>query len=316
MVNAIASTKCTVLLILRGSSSPVSGEELAALAGVSRVAVWKTIRLLQEAGYGIVSSKKGYMLADDLADSLYPWEFGTDERLFTHFAQTSSTMTEAHRIAENGNAAHSPQIVTADAQTQGRGQDDRPWTTTEGSLAFTLINRVPLQEAAAHRITMAAQIALADVLTSATGRRFYVRWPNDLWTETGKVAGILSELSAIGNRCRWINEGIGLNMTRCPDSGACDCVFPGGNAPGRKEILQRFLEEFGRQEELAKEDSPVLAEEWNARCPDIGRLVRLQKRRQEAAFTGINSWGWASFSAEGNTAAFPPGTESFIKGQG
>ena len=314
MVNYDSSTKATVLRILRGSTAPVSGEDLALQAGVSRVAVWKSVRALQEAGYGIRSSKKGYVLADDCTDSLYPWEFGPDERLFTHFAQTASTMTEAHRIAECAAAEQRPQVVTADAQTDGRGQENRSWTTTEGSLAFTLINRTPLQEAAAHRITMAAQVALADVLAAATGRKFFVRWPNDVWTENGKVAGILSEVSAIGNRCRWINEGIGVNMTRCPDTGTSDCAFPDGKAPGRRLILERFLKEFERWEALAGEDSAALAAAWNARCPDVGREVRLVQEKQMQTFSGINGWGWASFSSSGGMTAFPPGAVSFIKG--
>ena len=100
MVNEKESLKHKVLTILRESSGIVSGVELSNATGRSRVAVWKTVQGLQEAGYGIEVSRKGYRLVNDLADSIYPWEFGADEAMFTHFASTGSTMAEA-RLRES-----------------------------------------------------------------------------------------------------------------------------------------------------------------------------------------------------------------------
>ena len=66
---------------------------------------------------------------------------------FTHFASTGSTMAEAKRIAESGKAQPGEtHIITADVQTHGVGQSGKSWTTTRGSLAFTIItkNNLPL----------------------------------------------------------------------------------------------------------------------------------------------------------------------------
>lgn len=100
MGNKNLSTKYVILKILREANAPVSGEEAAKLADISRVSVWKAIQSLQASGYGISSTRAGYFLEKDLKDSLFPWEFGAEEELFFHFPETESTMTEARKIAQ------------------------------------------------------------------------------------------------------------------------------------------------------------------------------------------------------------------------
>ncbi|MFQ3546810.1 MAG: HTH domain-containing protein, partial [Termitinemataceae bacterium] len=71
------STKATVLSLLRRVNDFVSGEWLAKQAGVSRVAVWKAVEALRQAGYPIESRENGGYRLDEGGgtDFLYPWEF-------------------------------------------------------------------------------------------------------------------------------------------------------------------------------------------------------------------------------------------------
>ena len=62
-------TKKQILQILRSSNDFISGENLANLIGVSRVAIWKAIKTLQENDYKIISEKNGYLLLNDNSDS-------------------------------------------------------------------------------------------------------------------------------------------------------------------------------------------------------------------------------------------------------
>ncbi|MFA6855729.1 MAG: HTH domain-containing protein [Treponema sp.] len=316
MGNNTTSTKYKVLELLRSNRDPVSGELIAGQTGVSRVSVWKAVQSLQAAGYGITSTKNGYQLTHDLPDSLFPWEFGNEEQLFSHFTKTESTMLEARRIVESEEDGNQTQIkiVTADRQTKGHGQNNHSWTTTEGSLAYTVITHSHLPAAASHRMTMASQVALANVLKRKTDRQFYVRWPNDIWTDKGKAGGLLDELSSSGGICRWINIGIGLNMITCPHIPASDCVSPDG-CLSRKELLLSFRDEFRKQEKLAQSDSDALASEWNSLCCDSGATVRFMHSGEEHLFRKINGWGWAVFDSPdtGTETVLPPGTVRFIK---
>ena len=55
--------KYEILRILRESDASVSGQELSERIGISRTAVWKHIRSLEEEGYGIEAvNRKGYRL--------------------------------------------------------------------------------------------------------------------------------------------------------------------------------------------------------------------------------------------------------------
>lgn len=322
MVNEKSSTKYSVLEILREEEEPVSGEEIAAQTGVSRVSVWKAIQSLQSAGYGISSSKKGYFLAKDIRDSLFPWEFGAEEQLVEHFLQTESTMIEARRIAECSD--RTVRIITADSQTNGYGKNNAPWTTTKGSLAFTIITRSQIPVAESHRIMMAAQIAWAEVLSDSTERRFFVRWPNDIWTELGKTGGILDEISASGSLCRWLNLGIGINITQKPElsSALCDCAFPGGTHFTRRELLSSFLRTFSKYEHLATEEPETLSKRWNSLCCDIGRTVQTTDADglpvgRKAVFKGVDASGFVLLSyrraGRNRKRLYPPGAISFIK---
>lgn len=322
MGNDKLSTKYSVLEILRTDGKEISGEEIAARAGVSRVSVWKAVQALQAAGYGISSSKKGYVLTKDIRDSLFPWEFGAEESHVEHFLQTESTMIEARRIVESSD--RTARIVTADSQTNGQGKNNTSWTTTEGSLAFTIITRNQIPVAESYRYILAAQIAWAEVLSEAAERRFFVRWPNDIWTERGKTGGILDEISASGSVCRWLNLGIGINMTQKPElsSVICDCAFPDGTHFTRRELLSLFLRRFEKYEHLAAEKPGTLSKRWNSLCCDIGQTVRTtdsdgMTAGKKAVFNGVNALGFASFSFGKNDGKkkriYPPGTISFIK---
>ena len=322
MGNGKTSTKHTVLEILRESRAAVSGEEIAQKTGVSRVSVWKAVQALQAAGYDISSGKNGYTLTKDICDSLYPWEFGASENLIAHFPQTKSTMIEARRIAEceEAEGRQNARIVTADSQTDGHGKNNAPWTTTKGSLACTIItkNRIPV--AHSQRLMMAAQIAWAEVLEKSAGRKFFVRWPNDIWTAQGKTGGILDELSASASVCRWLNLGIGINITEKPErfSEVSDCVFPDGTAITRKTLLFQFWKEFKVLETLALEDSAALSDRWNSLCCDVKKTVCLTDADglptgKQAVFNGVNALGFASLTFGRETRIFPPGTVSFVK---
>ncbi|MCQ2982938.1 MAG: biotin--[acetyl-CoA-carboxylase] ligase [Treponemataceae bacterium] len=302
------STKHAVLTCLRHAAAPVSGEELAATCGVTRVSVWKAIQKLQEAGYGITGSRAGYVLTADKSDSLDSWEFENRESQFIHFDETDSTMIEARRIAENGEAGM--QIITADSQTAGRGRADRSWTTTTGSLAFTLVTDTRLPVAESHRAVMASQLAVLHTLQEANpSKQFFLRWPNDIWTADGKVCGILDEFRASGSYTQWLNLGIGVNLHTAPDG--ADYVSSSTDLT-RKTLLESFLDQYQRIQPLIQEQSSQLTDRWNAACRDTGSTIRLDDGTS-CTFLGLNSYGWAQTVSNGNTTLFPPGTARYIK---
>ena len=118
--------KTKILSILRQTEGYVSGQELCELLGVSRTAVWKSIKKLEEEGYEIEGlNRKGYRLiespdvvtAQEIEACLKNIEsMGTGLRFKVKYApEVDSTNTWAKREAENG--APEGTVLVADMQT-------------------------------------------------------------------------------------------------------------------------------------------------------------------------------------------------------
>jgi BirA family biotin operon repressor/biotin-[acetyl-CoA-carboxylase] ligase len=117
-----------------------------------------------------------------------------------HHRLTDSTNERGRALAAAG-APHGT-LVTADAQSAGRGRQGRPWSAPPGSaLLMSLVLR-ELRDV----LPLAAAVAVCDALPIECA----IKWPNDVWIERRKVAGILVEGRPQEG---WAVLGIGLNVT-------------------------------------------------------------------------------------------------------
>lgn len=313
--NKNTSTKARLLEILRQTDKRVSGEELSAVLEISRTSVWKAVQSLQKAGYQIDAQKSGYLLKENNSDSLCPFEFGKDEGRFVHFKTIGSTMDEARKIALKGLEASdfSAKVVTADEQSQGKGRGKHLWKTTDGSLAFTLVTYPKLLSHQSGRALMAAQIAMANALEQISAKKFFVRWPNDIWSADGKVSGILDESLNVGGFCSYLNLGIGANISQCPKIQGVDKALEKRRPSARKEILEAFLKEYSLMQGMVYSDASELQKIWNQKNFDAQKTIRAENG-EKLIFWGINPYGWATFKTlSGAKKTFAPGSISYEK---
>lgn len=316
MGNENKSTKARLLEILRQSDKRISGEELATALSISRTSVWKGMQALQNSGYIIDAQKSGYILSKKSPDSLCAFEFGKNEKNFVHFHKVGSTMVEARKLALKGIEENqkTQKVVTADEQSAGQGRGDHIWKTTNGSLAFTLVTYPKLFCQQSGRTLMAAQIALANVLEKSAGRQFFVRWPNDIWSDKGKVAGILDEGLFVGGACSYLNLGIGVNLSQSPKITGTDKIFVKDNLFSRKEILESFLDEYSKLNHLIFDQTNSLQKLWDKKNFDSKKSVRASDGKKYI-FEKIDENGWAIMSETKNGAVkkFAPGSVSYEK---
>jgi BirA family transcriptional regulator, biotin operon repressor / biotin---[acetyl-CoA-carboxylase] ligase len=135
--------------------------------------------------------------------------FGAPHR---HFRRTDSTNARARELVEAGAAGGA--VVTAAEQTAGRGRQGRSWTAPPGkALLYSAILR-PLDER--HLLlplsVPLAVCAAAEELNPDT--ECQVKWPNDVWVEGRKLAGVLIEAKPQDG---WAVIGVGLNLSISPD---------------------------------------------------------------------------------------------------
>jgi BirA family transcriptional regulator, biotin operon repressor / biotin---[acetyl-CoA-carboxylase] ligase len=117
-----------------------------------------------------------------------------------HHRLTDSTNERARGLAAAG-APHGT-LVTADEQTAGRGRQGRAWTAPPRSAVLMSVVLRELSDV----LPLAAAVAVADALP----RDAAIKWPNDVWMDGRKVAGILVEGRPQEG---WAVLGIGLNVT-------------------------------------------------------------------------------------------------------
>ncbi|MCL2243847.1 MAG: biotin--[acetyl-CoA-carboxylase] ligase [Treponema sp.] len=265
------SSKAKLLFLLREKQgSSVSGSILAKDMGVSRVAVWKNVQSLVEAGYSIETGETGYSLdPKNEKDFIYPWEFGEKEALFHHYLNTDSTMNRARELALRGENAGT--VITAEKQSAGMGRNGRTWVSRQGGLFFTILERPRLTIADYTLLSLVMQIAVVRTVSSICGTQAYLRWPNDIYINRKKIAGITTEISGEGDLITWMSCGVGVNVNNpSPSLKAASCADITGRQFSRRETLIKILE----QTEIVKKSfnstaayfqgSRILAAEWNS----------------------------------------------------
>jgi len=120
-----------------------------------------------------------------------------------HFRQTDSTNERARQLAIRG-APHGT-LVTAAAQSAGRGRQGRTWMAPPGrALLCSVVVREPPQ-----LLPLLAGVAVAEVVDELAAGDTKVKWPNDVLLAGRKVAGILVEGRT---QERWSVLGVGLNV--------------------------------------------------------------------------------------------------------
>lgn len=124
-----------------------------------------------------------------------------------HHRLTDSTNERAKELAAAG-APHGT-LVTADEQSAGRGRQGRVWTAPARSAVLMSLVLRDLDER--HELLpLAAAVAVCEACEGAGAPNCAVKWPNDVWIDAKKVAGILIEGRPQEG---WAVLGIGLNVT-------------------------------------------------------------------------------------------------------
>jgi len=118
---------------------------------------------------------------------------------------TDSTNTLLKELIAKG---QEPKYICASYQTAGRGQTGNSWESEEGKNLLCSILLPPDKNL--HFLNIAVGVALLRVI----GDDFTIKWPNDIYWQDKKVAGILVENAIIGNEIKYSIAGIGLNVNQ------------------------------------------------------------------------------------------------------
>jgi BirA family transcriptional regulator, biotin operon repressor / biotin---[acetyl-CoA-carboxylase] ligase len=204
-----------------------------------------------------------------------------------HLRETDSTNERAKALALGG-APHGT-LVTAGAQTAGRGRLGRVWVAPPGAAVLASLVLRGLSDHTA-LLPLAAAVAVCEACERCSPVTCSIKWPNDVWIEGRKVAGILVEGRPQEG---WVVLGMGLNVAvraeDLPDelrATATSLAIEAGSAPAIESVLARLLAAL--EATCAQSPKEIIAA-WSARDALRGRAIRWD--RGEGIAEGIDQSG-------------------------
>lgn len=151
------------------------------------------------------------------------------------------------REYENGNDIT---VVWTDFQTAGRGQGTNHWESERGkNLIFSiLIHPKNVNAAEQYIISMMTAITISEYLAKALHREVRIKWPNDIYVDDMKIAGILIESCLSGCHIKDCIIGIGLNVNQqvfeSDAPNPISMLLIDGKERNREEVLHSLLTLF------------------------------------------------------------------------
>lgn len=122
------------------------------------------------------------------------------------FDKIPSTQDYAHDLIANRQATNKT-VITALAQSAGRGRYRRNWVSHHGNLYASFIYKITERDP---KLSYAVAVAVAETLITF-GINPQIKWPNDVLVDGKKISGILIEYAQ-----SFVIVGIGINVKTCP----------------------------------------------------------------------------------------------------
>jgi BirA family biotin operon repressor/biotin-[acetyl-CoA-carboxylase] ligase len=189
-----------------------SGEQLGDQLGMSRAAINKHIQTLRDWGVDVFTVPgKGYSLPDPiqlLNEELIKSQIETGSvAVLPVIDSTNQYLLDRIETLQSGDAC------IAEYQQAGRGRRGRQWFSPFGAnLYLSMFWRLEQGPAAAVGLSLVIGIVMAEVLRELGAENVRVKWPNDLYLNDRKLAGILVELTGKTGDAAQIVIGAGINL--------------------------------------------------------------------------------------------------------
>lgn len=193
------------------------------------------------------------------------------------FDKIPSTQDYAHDLIASGNATNKT-VITALAQSNGRGRYRRTWVSHHGNLYASFIYKSPERDP---RLSYAVAVAIAETLISF-GLKPQIKWPNDVLIEGKKISGVLIEYAR-----NFVIVGIGINIKTCPTVKEYKTTKVKNYADVTVEDVLSVL--IKKLDKWRNANFAIVRERWMELAISINKMVKYQGKQAE--LIGINGEG-------------------------
>lgn len=217
------------------------------------------------------TSKNDALAPDRIKANLGASLIGREVIVFNSTSSTNDVAAEYARDKSNNGL-----VIFAEEQTAGRGRAANKWLSDfrQSILCSVLLTDCPLNP---ELLSLTAAVAVAETI----GRSAKVKWPNDVFLNGRKIAGILLESKTFNYGAAYV-IGIGINCHQQKDSLpselksiATSLDIETETTCNRISLAKRLLVCLDHCIETAQTDSPAIIEMWRKRSIQLGHRVAL-----------------------------------------
>lgn len=178
------------------------------------------------------------------------------------FDQLESTQLQCFEAAREG--ASEGTVVSAKLQSAGKGRHGRVWETGEGNLAFSCVLKPSCELKDIGQLAIVVGVALAECFQTYTDAPVTLKWPNDVFIDGKKCAGILIESeTSTEQTVVFAIAGVGINIVSAPEYAHTLNEFC-ERALITEDVLGDVLKSIGKYYELWEQgDFEKIRGTWN-----------------------------------------------------
>ncbi|MBT0725738.1 bifunctional biotin--[acetyl-CoA-carboxylase] ligase/biotin operon repressor BirA [Rosenbergiella sp. S61] len=195
-----------------------SGEQLGQELGMSRAAINQHLKILETWGVSTYRvTGKGYCLSEPI--NLLDQEI-ISQRYHTDNVEVIPVIDSTNQyLLDNIDKLNTGDVCLAEYQQAGRGRRGGKWFSPFGAnLYLSMYWRLEQGPAAAMGLSLVVGIVIAETLIEFGCHDVKVKWPNDLYINNRKLAGILVEMTGKTGDVAHIVIGAGINIAMKSDA--------------------------------------------------------------------------------------------------
>lgn len=179
--------------------------------------------------------------------------------------------------------------VIAESQTKGKGRLQRVWHSPPGSNIYTsIILRPNCKPDQAPQISIAAGVAVAEIINEYCPGHVQLKWPNDVLLNKKKVCGILAQMKTSANGIDFVVLGIGINVNigynQLPPNirtTATSLAIETGREIARLELIISLYENLAKwYKQLMQRGFGAIKKKWLNLAPMISQKVQVMFRNE------------------------------------
>lgn len=187
------------------------------------------------------------------------------------FKEVSSTMNVIKQVSSNSGT-----VVVSETQTQGKGRFEREWYSQEkNDLLFSYILNIPKEDI--HTMLFKNSLSLLKTVSELVDQRVFIKWPNDIYCENKKIAGILTKTELFsGNTVVIVGIGLNVNSDKkyflSKGLNATSLKLLTGKIFDKRKVLYDFLNNLNKMLSKDFNEEEVFGE-WKKSLGIMGKII-------------------------------------------